>query len=611
MVFMPFRVGVTTGLYTIAHDVTLASTVKKIGYALTRGANIIEISGDTPHEITYTEGAEIRNIARSQGLDLYFHGSLTIPMEMPERIEWRDAFDHMKKSIRSATAAGCKYVLFHACLHFWVELLTYTGTKLTITMCDHQGRFISEILHENKKLSEWFIKNMRKFGDMQYPSLILTEEELQRADYSAHAKWETEREESIKRGLEQLYEKEGLTKAREEYNRMPTPENAAKVNSIAARVEKLAVQVKEKISKEVGLNRADMARKNIDEEVRRKIAAGSFDVRKWKIMTYGRLLDAYKIMAHYLFYTKDPQWMSMVKVYKNVIDRYNIDYNDDDWLTNAWNEADLKNDIEFKQFFYAVVGAKYMEGHLKAIFDWLDNDYINGEIKGKKELQELARNLQITIEIPDSRDPKYAGRYILCHPKQIYSGVKTYKDVYGEKRIWMTFDFEHMATQGFDPWIEMQEMLRIIPNFGKIILSVHCAKPTPLHSHYPIELGDVDFYQLLWIVRQAGGGTGKGHMISLIFERGGGDDPFRQSVDALKLMAKYLDLGIDPDNLPPDFFGVKMTAFDEKRQVEIMMDHRFDVLKDLFEVPEEDWGILSSAAVKKGRKEISKKEELR
>ena len=66
---MPFKVGVTTGLYYIAHDVSLASTVKKIGYTLTRGADVVEISGDTPHEISYSEGVEIRNVSKNQGLD--------------------------------------------------------------------------------------------------------------------------------------------------------------------------------------------------------------------------------------------------------------------------------------------------------------------------------------------------------------------------------------------------------------------------------------------------------------------------------------------------------------------------------------------------------------
>lgn len=97
----------------------------------------------------------------------------------------------------------------------------------------------------------------------------------------------------------------------------------------------------------------------------------------------------------------------------------------------------------------------------------------------------------------------------------------------------------------------------------------------------------------------------------LIFERGGGDEPFRQSVDALKIMARFLEKETPLNELPMEFYGLEKTAFDVKRQEQIMMDHRFDILKDLFEIPEEEWGHISSAASKKGKRDIFKKEELR
>ena len=60
-----------------------------------------------------------------------------------------------------------------------------------------------------------------------------------------------------------------------------------------------------------------------------------------------------------------------------------------------------------------------------------------------------------------------------------------------------------------------------------------------------------------------------------------------------------------------DFYGLKLTAGDVERQRQIMMDHRFEPLKDLLEVPEEEWGFLSSAATKKGKQKEFRKEELR
>jgi len=607
---MPFKVGVTTGLYYIAHDVSLATTVKKIGYALTRGADVIEISGDTPHEISYTEGEEIRNLANNQGLDLLFHGSLTVPIEMPERTDWRDAQDHMEKSVRSAVHAGCTYVLFHACLHFWVELLTYTGTKLTITMCDHDGNFISEILYKNTKLRKWFVDNMRTLGDISYERFILSDEEFNDAVGRVHSQarmWEAEeRQRRLKPYID------AANNAHAEFMKHQTRENAERAERAKKKYEEMAEKVNKEVAEKSGEEEAHMGRRRLDEAVREKLGRDKEEKRRWKIDNYGRLLDAYKIMAHHLFFTKDPQWVSMCEVYSDLMKEYKMDYTDDSWLINAWNTAEVHNDTIFKQFFYAAVGAKFLEGHLHKLLKWMDEVLIAKELKGKPELQEIARKLQITIEIPDARDPKYAGRYMLCHPKQIYSAIKTIRKVLKTDRIWMTIDNEHLATQGYDPVVEMEEMARRYPDFGRVVISNHVSHPTPLHSHYPVELGDTVVYTLLYYLRKAGGGKDPKHRVYLIFERGGGDEPFRQSVDALKLMAKFLDKDppTPPEELPLEFYGLEKTAFDVKRQEQIMMDHRFDVLKDLFEVPEEEWGLLSTAAVKKGRKEIFKKEEL-
>ncbi len=600
---MPFKVGVTTGLYYIAHDVSLASTVKKIGYTLTRGASVVEISGDTPHEITETEGTEIRNVKKNQGLETLFHGSLTVPMCMPERTDWRDAQDHMEKSMRSAVNGGCHYVLFHACLHFWVELLTYTGTKLTITMCDHDGRFISEILYENARLRKWFVKNMRNLGDIQYHSMILSEDEIYDAQYKAHGRMRAWQDDETKKRVENLYKELGMKDIEGKSNL--TPDEARRYNKY--RIE--AEAIRQEVGSESGAKEARLVREYVDKEVEKKLSRDTYETRKWRIDTYGRLVDAYKVMAHYLFFTKDPQWLAMTDVYSGLMKRYKMDYNDDEWLMKSWDMAEKNNDTEFKQFFYAVVGAKFLEGHLKKLESWKNNEFIEKELKGKPDLQEIARNLQVTIEIPDARDPKYAGRYMLSHPKQIYSAVKTTREQIKKSNIWMTIDNEHLATQGYDPWVEGKMMAEKYPDYGSMVQSVHATYPTPLHSHYPIELGQVEVYELLWYLRTAG--MGKKNNVFLIFERGGGDDPFRQSVDALKLMAKFLDQDVKPEDLPIEFFGLEKTAFDKKRQSQIMMDHRFDVLKDLFEMPEEEWGLLSTSAVKKGKRDIFKKEDLR
>jgi len=589
------KVGVTTGLYYIARAEELATSLKKIGYALSKGANCIEISGDTPHEIDYTLGDEIRRLAEKQGIDLCFHGSLTTPFEIPERSDWRDAHEHVLKSIRSAVFAGCKYVLFHACLHFWLEMITYTSSKLEIIMCDFDGRFVSEILHENKRLREWFSWKMWEY-ERQYVGQILRAEEIQEAEGRAM---------SEVRLLEIMGKDKRLRDIVNKNPELKLPENEAKL-------EKIHEQVIKEVALDVARLQGQLYRKNLTEWAEEKMGKDDPDKRRWKIDTYGKYVDAYDIVAHHMFYKKDPIWLAMCEIYKDMLAPYKINYNDDRWLDEAWRKAQDSNDREFKEFWYAVVGAKFLEGHMKAALKFLNVDLLHelNQYSDADKLIEIAKNLKITIEMPDARDPKYAGQYILWHPKQIYATIKTIRNTLRTDRIFMTIDWEHIAGQGVDPIIEKDNLKRIAPDFGKYVLSVHSNAPNPLHAHYPIELGDMEIYRLNYFLRETG--FGKGNFdVYLWFERGGGDDPFKQSVDALKLCAKFLEQNVHPDNLPEEYFGLKLTGLDFWRQEAIMRDHRFEPLKDLMEMPEEEWGLLSSAATRKGKTKEFKKAELR
>jgi len=599
------RVGVTTGLYYIARAEELATSLKKIGYALSKGSNSIEISGDTPHEIDYTLGKEIRALAEKQGIHLCFHGSLTTPFEIPERTDWRDAQDHVCKSIRSAVFSGCKYVLFHACLHFWLEMITYTSSKLEIVMCDHHGRFISEIFFENKKMRDWFAVKMWQY-ERQYPQQILSEEELQEASGRVGTEiriWETE--ENRRRLAERL----------KKYPIIMTPYGPEQDIKPEER-KRIENEVVKDVSMEGGKMYSENYRKYMGEMVKERMQRDPIGNRRWRVDNWGKLTDAYDIMAHFMFYNRDPIWIAMAEIYKDVLASYKMDYSDDWWVDKAWRRAQDLNDRDFKQFWYAAIGAKFLEGHMRDAMDFLNKRLID-EIKSSpfppediKKLIDITKNLKITIEMPDAREPRYAGLYILWHPKQIYTAIKTIRKTLGTDRLFMTVDWEHIAGHGVDPLIEKDYLKKLAPDFGKYVLSVHSNAPNPLHAHYPIELGDMEVYRLNWFLRETGFGK-QGFDVYLWFERGGGDDPFKQSVDTLKLCAKFLEKDVPPDHLPEEYYGIKMTGMDYWRQEQIMRDHRFEPLKDLMEVPEEEWGLLSSSATKKGKAKEFKKAEMR
>lgn len=587
------KTGVTTGLYFIARSEELATSLRKVGYALTRGVDSIEISGDSPHEIDYSIGKEMRHLAKKQGMNLCFHGSLTTPVGIPERSDWRDAQDHMEKSARSAVHGGCKYVLFHSCLHFWLEMITYTSSKLEIVMCDHIGRFVSEVLYENKRLREWFLRKMWDFEN-PYPQMILDEDFYQEAAGRARIEsdmWATDERAKRIRPVEEKLRRGEITKKE---------------------ADKMVEKIQEDVSTEGGIWFSKWLRKHITMHTRKKMAKLEYSKRKWKMDQRGKLTDGYTIMGHYMFYNKDPLWKAMAEVYKDVLKPYKMDYNDDDWLDKAWTKAQERNDRKFKEFYYAAISAKFLEGHLRKLLEFVEGE-LEEEMKKYPDSDELvrhAKNLKITIENPDARDPKYAGLYLLWHPKQIYAAVKTIRKTLKTDRIFMTIDWEHIAGQGVDPIVEIKKLEKTAPDFGKYVISVHSNSPNPLHAHYPLELGDTETYTLNYFLRKTGFGT-QNHDVWLWFERGGGDDPFRQAVDTLKLMAKFLQKDVPPDKLPEEYFGLKLTGMDFWRQEQVMRDHRFEPLKDLMEVPEEEWGLLSSSATRKGKTKEFKKAELR
>jgi len=614
-----YKVGVTTGLYTIARAEELATTVRKLGFALTRGTSVIEIAGDVPHEVTQTEGREVRYIAKKQGLEILFHGSLTIPMCMPERGEYRDAQDHMMKSVRSAVYSGSKYVNFHSCLNIWLELMTYAGRKLTMVFCDHKGNFISNILMENEKLREWFIE--WRWDD--YVRDILTADEMEKASASTSVEAENFRRQTTESLLTQSLEKDGLgsqdiediveTMLTAGILRLPRElRSDPRAVAIKTKVESLMNEVRFRTSK----HHAETSEKNYKNAIRKKLSEGG----RWRVeelRTQTGVIDGYHIMAHYLFYTKDKMWLKMAEVYKDVLERYGIDYNDREWLYTAWHKAESRNDREFKEFFYAVVGAKFLQGHLEALDKWLKDVFIKEEIadikdpKERSELEKIAKDIMFAVEIPDARDPTHAGLFLLWHPKQIYAAVKVIRESMGNDRVWQLQDWEHLATQGLDPIKEFDDLVDICPDMGEITIAAHANAPNPMHAHEPLELGDVRIYKLLYFMRQTG--FGKNHRAYVIYERGGAKDPYQKAVAVLRLAVASLAKGIHPDDLPEEYFGMKgPTAGDFHRQKAIMQDHAWEPLKDMLEIPEEEWTFLSQTAIKRGKKpDVWKKGEFR
>ena len=76
-------------------------------------------------------------------------------------------------------------------------------------------------------------------------------------------------------------------------------------------------------------------------------------------------------------------------------------------------------------------------------------------------------------------------------------------------------------------------------------------------------------------------------------------------------MAELLEKDTDPKKLPLSFYGLENMMGDEQRQWAIIQSHKMEPIKDLLELPEEEWSFLSRAAREKQRPEAFKKGEFR
>jgi len=172
--------------------------------------------------------------------------------------------------------------------------------------------------------------------------------------------------------------------------------------------------------------------------------------------------------------------------------------------------------------------------------------------------------------------------------------------------VGVAVDAEHMLSANIDP---MKDVKELPANAGEKIWVVHVGYPAPLApAHLPIPLGSeaqMYVYELLFELRKKGMKDAV-----IIFERGGGQEPVKESILSLRMIVKYLEKDTPPKDLPPDFFGLPPGGPRLTRQLVAIREHALDPLKGLLSVPEEEYGFLSTAAAAKGKLEEWKRRKM-
>src|SRR3989338_6722248 len=373
-----FKVAVSSGIYYAARSDEINTFVKKTGYALTRGAGAVEIASDIPHEINFSEGKEIRYISEKMEVDMLLHGDLQAPLELPDRTEWIITQNKLEKAVKSGVYGGCKYVNFHSCLREWLELFTHAGQRLYITMCDPSGNFLGKKLFKNNpKLVEWFKKTslpesidpkngkayfFRRDYAYRWSQVIMGGE----ATNSIQKATAEDVIDKIYRGPEV---DPRIRETLEANGRQPTIEE--KQSAIIQSDYKNRIKLENSLVVET--------RKQIVEAVGKHLLQGLDWHQEDK---FGETLDdAYYIVAHNLFLNQNPLWKEMAVMYKDFLSNYYYNFDnplsDDEWLDKAYEKANSEikdTSILFKEFYYGVVAAKYLQGHIVELAEWMKDD---------------------------------------------------------------------------------------------------------------------------------------------------------------------------------------------------------------------------------------------
>jgi hypothetical protein len=281
----------------------------------------------------------------------------------------------------------------------------------------------------------------------------------------------------------------------------------------------------------------------------------------------------------------------------HIVAAYMKETNDPLWARIANNVEPEKLYLSNEHDFCAAVAAKYIEGHLTAINK--DNKLLNG----MSVLDWLkAKNIYLLLETPEVSEGT-EGLLRLFDPIHAYNLVK----VIGSNNLRLCIDFEHMLSHKINVEKKIDEMPG---DLGKYIYLLHLGKPVPYFgtAHVPIARGSRSqeiIYKWLYKLRKKGFREG-----ILIFERGSGragggkttQEVTEDSILAIRQIIKYLESDVEPDNLPPEFYGITwQNEAVYARQVVTMKDHAWDPLEGVLSIPEEKHTFLSGKAVEKGK----------
>jgi len=570
---MAYKIGISTGWWSIGKQPELLGMHLKAAYAATAGVTFAQIDLETTAEFFTPEVREdVRRIQEDLGIEIGLHGEIgaAAALESAIRRTWDQSHLRLVETVRHAADLKFTYVNLHwsstAQLVFEEDRYWIQGYFYPVVSFD--GEPFAELCEKNKAVKEEALK----LHIEARPGQSVDEEQ-----------WY----EAIKRGRERA-EREAEAKRGEISKRYDVAREQLGAALKEGKINKEQYDDKMREIKDAVDHEVEQERQRLVSSVERGNVPDDLVFDAWKKSNFGKYvlkggeISAYILVAFYMMETKDPLWEKIVGPGVKPWDAY----------------------FNKHAQFNAAVAAKYIEGHLNRAGKGDMGKYNAQHLGGKTVRQWLEdKKLYLLFEVPEVSVQHAEGQYRLFDPADAYWLIKAM----GCKYLKQCIDFEHLLSQKRNP----DEVIDRMPeDGGSTVLLFHLGTPLPYGgtAHIPIPRGSraqEQIYKWIWKLKQKGFGSGfDGYMV---YERGGGQttlEVVRDSVQSLRLIKKYLELNTHFNDLPEEFYGLSTQNEGEyRRQLVNIRDKAFEPIKGLLTIPEETYTFLGSQAVQKGKTE--------
>ncbi len=577
---MGYKVGISSGWWSIGKDPALLGLAQKSGaFGATTGVQFNQVDLDTVIEFLEPElKRQMEETLKTLGIQVGLHGEVDVEqaaLESAERRIYEQAHKRTVAVFRFMKEFKFIYLNVHGSQKPQVqqEERQLRPFGYTYPVVDFYGRPFHELAEDGTDGGNAvmdFIKSRFKRGGLI--GAIQGDDAWERLFREESEKQDKIYEKKIKEALENLERARG-------FSELPD------------------------VQKEDFRQRVRQQLENEKTSILRSIAQGNdsdFLYKVWRESTFAKYLldageiDAYMAVAIYMYENKEPLW-------------HNIVGNVRPETAYVGRNGDGKENPQMEEKFNSAVAAKYHWGHLHRK---------NAEMDGMTLKEFCEKNsLYYLIETPHSgRGSEGLARFY--RPVYLYELAREV----GSPYVKVTIDFEQIMGQNVNLDSDKEGVQTWPSDIGKYIYLIHLGEPKPYWgtAHIPIALGSLGheaLYKWIFTLRKKGFRDG-----IIIFERGSGRggggktmfEVFEYSVEAIRKIVQFLEQDIEPNKLPPAFYGITLENPDVyARQQVTIREHAWDPLEGVLSVPEEKHTFLSGTAVAKQKGQEWEKRKFR